>query len=205
MARQPIDQAITTRNRPISRQAIWQVIRDGADGFTLFGLERATGINHYTVRSYVEALCAAGYVEAAPTPKFQKVRYRLVRDVGHEAPRLRADGEPVVQGASREQMWRTMKIAGQFTSADLAVQASLPESVVSDVDAKDYCKRLAAAGYLAVVEKGKAGGPHKGTPSVYRFIPSRDTGPLPPMVQRLKSVFDPNLNRVVWQEQPRHD
>ncbi|MEP9372591.1 hypothetical protein [Mesorhizobium sp. KR1-2] len=202
MARQPIDQALQKRH-PISRQAIWQAIRSKPEGFFYTDLERATRINRATIRSYVEALRAGGYVDAEPAAKFAPVLFRLVRDVGHEAPRLRPDGAPVTQGASREQMWRTMKIALQFTAADLAVQASVPGSVVSDVDAKDYCKRLAAAGYLAVISKGRAAGRNGTVPSVYRFVRSRDTGPLPPMVQRLKSVFDPNLNQVVWQEEPR--
>lgn len=202
MARQPIDKALQP-DRPISRQAIWQAIRNQPERFNLSDLERATRINRATIRSYVEALRAGGFVHAEPAEKFAPVLFRLVRNIGHEAPRLRADGKPVTQGASREQMWRTMKIAMQFTAADLAVQASLPGSVVSEVDAKDYCRRLAAAGYLAVMVKGRPGSKASAVASVYRFVRSRDTGPLPPMVQRLKSVFDPNLNQVVWQEEPR--
>lgn len=202
MARQPIDRALTRRH-PISRQAIWQAIRLRAAGFSVTDLERATRMKRATIRSYVEALRAGGFVEAGSAPRFASVTYRLVRDIGHEAPRLRRDGEPVTQGAAREQMWRTMKIAMQFTAADLAVQASVPDSVVSEVDAKDYCKRLAAAGYLVPVAGGRAGNGNVAAPSVYRFVRSRDTGPLPPMVQRLKTVFDPNLNQVVWQEEPR--
>lgn len=199
MARQPADKATTTRQRPISRQAIWEAIRARATGFTLFELERATGINHDTVRSYVKALRAGGFVAVAtPSGRVTPAVFTLARDIGREAPRLRRNGEPVTQGASREQMWRTMKIAVQFTAADLAVQASLPDSAVSEVDAKDYCKRLCAAGYLVVL---RGGVPRE--PSVFRFVSTRDTGPLPPMVQRLKTVFDPNLNRVVWQEEPR--
>lgn len=35
----------------------------------------------------------------------------------------------------------------------------------------------------------------------YRFIAGRNSGPRPPQVQRLKQVYDPNLDRVVWRHE----
>jgi len=75
---------------------------------------------------------------------------------------------------------------------------------VAETDAKDYCANLAKAGYLVVMTKGKPSG-KASVPTRYRFNRAKYKGPKPPMVQRLNSVFDPNLGKIVWQEAPRHD
>lgn len=192
--------------KPQGRQGIWEAIRAQRDGFTIASLGAATDIHRDTIRTYVRGLHAAGYVEVpAPIAPF----YRLVRDVGVEAPRVTRDGKPVTQGAAREQMWRTMKMmAADFSWRDLAITASTEAVAVAEEDAKDYCANLAKAGYLMVASPGKGtpsarkGG---GMPTRYRFNRSKNTGPKPPMVQRLQSVFDPNLGKIVWTEEARHD
>jgi hypothetical protein len=68
--------------------------------------------------------------------------------------------------------------------------------------AQDYLNQLALAGYLIEIKKGQAQGTH---PTRFRFNPARNTGPRPPMIQRTKAVYDPNLGQVVWQEEPDHD
>lgn len=199
--RKPIHLTAASR-KPQGRQAIWEEIRAQRQGFTLTSLAAATDIHKDTIRSYLQGLEAAGYIHR--TFESPISGYHLERDVGVEAPRVTKDGKPVTQGSGREQMWRTMKIMGDFSWRDLAIAASTEAVVVAESDAQDYCGNLAKAGYLVVVVKGKGTG--KGaSPSRYRFNRIRNTGPRPPMVQRLKSVFDPNLCKIVWQEEPRDE
>ncbi|BAE49252.1 hypothetical protein [Paramagnetospirillum magneticum] len=203
---------VAAGGKPQGRQGIWEAIRAARESFTLPGLVAATDIHRDTVRSYLRGLEAAGYIVALDRPNFAdgatKV-YQLVRDVGVEAPRVTRDGKPVTQGAAQEQMWRTMKmIRGDFSWRDLAIAAATAETPVAEEAAKDYCANLAKAGYLAVVTVGKGvvgAGKAGGVPTRYRFNRAKNTGPKPPMVQRVNSVFDPNLRRVVWIEEVRHD
>lgn len=145
------------------------------------------------VRDYITGLVAAGYlrpIEGAPGPS---VQYELIKDCGIEAPRVRKDGTEVTQGRGREQMWRTVKIIGDFTSRELAQAASTPNHEVAELTAKDYCLMLAGAGYLTITRQGSPG-----VPARYRLVPSRWTGPRAPMIQRLKQLYDPNTGEVVY-------
>jgi len=187
--------------KPYGRQAIWDWIRRDRDGFSIASLAIATDIPLSTIKTYLVGLEAAGYIAIRRPDNV----FVLIRDVGVEAPRVTKDGKPVTQGLAREQMWRCMRMAaGDWSWRDLAVMASTEAMPVSEVDAKDYCGHLARAGYLIVTVKGKGMG--KGAnPSRYRLAPGRNTGPRPPMVQRLKTVFDANLGKVMWQEPPHDD
>jgi hypothetical protein len=197
MARSPIDVMVAARH-PEGRDVIWAAIRQ-LGTFTALDVEDATRIHPDTVKTYARALERGGYLERVPAPgrdgqgRYARATWRLVRDVGIEAPRVQNDGRPVTQGQANEQMWRTMKILGEFTYLDLAVQAATPECAVAEGAAKSYCKVLARAGYLV-----HARPPSARAHTLYRFVPSRNTGPRPPMIQRIKAVFDPNLGRVVW-------
>ncbi len=207
MARKPVD--LTRADGATSgRDAIWIAIR-ALRVFTLAELEhhvmskqpRRVRTHPDTIRTYVVSLERAGYLRRLPkrprqgdaSGRYAANRWELVRDTGIETPRVRRDGTPVTQGRAREQMWTTMRILGDFDYRDLAVAASTEEHNVNPEDAKDYIKHLLKAGYL--VRKTK---PMPGQPARYRLLPSMDTGPRAPMVQRVKQVFDPNLNQVVW-------
>ena len=190
--RKPVD-AVAQSRRLEGRDGIWKAITK-LKRFTRAQVSAETGIPGKTVRDYVECLVAGGYVEDDGTDERDAQAFKLVRG-SISAPRLRPDGTEVTQGRAQEQMWRSMKMLDAFTPKDLAVNASTAEIPVSEVAAKSYVGDLAKAGYLAVVRKSKPG-----TQAVYRFIQTKNTGPLAPMVQRLKTVFDPNLDRIVWPE-----
>lgn len=200
-------------SKPTGRQAIWEAIRRMRDGFSIVDLNKATSIHRDTIGTYVRGLAAAGYIErfgtelpdsgimgVAAKTQFAKIVYRLVKDVGIEAPRVTRDGKPVTMGAAQEQMWRTMKILSDFTFRDLAISASTETVMVNEEAARDYLGALSVAGYLITVAKG---GPNR--PARYRFNRARNTGPKAPMIQRLKTVFDPNTRKVVWQEEARDE
>lgn len=202
-----------------SRDAIWKLIRQeerfSVPGLTLQvptpGTESLSprdpvwGNALDKVREYVLGLQAAGYLQedgqlrSSITNRPAKA-YKLIYDCGVEAPRVRRDGSEVTQGRPREQMWRTMRMLGQFTIADLAIAASTDEHPVSAVDAGDYLCMLAKAGYVVCVAGGQGN-----VPCRYRFLPNQYTGPKPPQIQRLNSVYDPNLKRVMWHQAVRDD
>lgn len=193
----PIDQRRQLRWSK-TRDTMWAAMRELKE-FTVRDIEHRTHTGHRQIRDYVQALVKAGYLKHCGERPIrhkggtQAKVYRLIRDAGVDAPRVRRDGTEVTQGSSREQMWRTMRIIKAFNADDLAVQASTEEIPVSREDARDYLGHLHKAGYLAVTVPAKPG-----TLARYRFLPSRYTGPKPPMVQRVKQVWDPNIEKVMW-------
>lgn len=189
------------------RQRIWEVIRAQREGLTCYALSRRSSVDDCTTKTYMQALERGGFIEQSnETVRIgEEKQYRLIKDNGLEAPRLTKDGQPVTQGRAQEQMWRTMRILGSdFNCQELAGLASTSEVAVSPAAARDYLKHLAHAGYVTVVAKGKGRGTG-GVPNRYRFNLGRYTGPRPPMVQRTKSIYDPNVGKVVWQEEIDHD
>lgn len=181
MSRKPVDQQQPTE----CRQAIWDWIRKHKKPFTIFDIN--VHLESKSIRDYVIGLLRAGYLAEQPGPKFTATTYHLIKDTGHDAPRVRRDGTPVTQGQGRLQMWNTMRIIKEFSVTDLTFNASTDGHTVAVSEAKDYCHALCTAGYLA----GRPG-------QRYSLIPSMWTGPQPPQIQRTKQVYDPNLKRVVW-------
>lgn len=194
MSRRPV----SSINVLQTRGAIWAAIRE-LGRFTIPELRKQTRCSDNQVRDYAAGLTAAGILTR------DGASYTLAKDQGVEPPRVRRDGTAVTQGLGTEQMWRTMRLLGEFTALDLSVQASTEENPVRLETAKGYCKYLQRAGYLATVRQGKGVG-SGGVLTRYRFIPTRHSGPLAPMIQRVRQVYDPNLGQVVWsQEEGRHD
>lgn len=190
------------------RQHIWEAIRRQANDFTMHDIERASRIERATIQTYLIALENGGLIEPLGERKAigDRKHYRLVRDNGVEAPRLNRQGQPVMQSRGNENMWRTMRIMGEFSPRELALRATTPDTVVAEDAAKSYVKSLAQAGYLTVVDPGHSFIRGKGAKQArYRLQASKYTGPRPPMIQRTKSVYDPNLGKIVWQEEPDHD
>ncbi len=195
MARQSADK-VAASLEPQGRDDLWPVIRDTArDGvpgawFTVADLFRETCMARRTISSYLSCLVAARMVERQePEASGGAISYRLLRDTGVHAPRLRRDGTPVVMGSGNDNLWRSMRMQKDgFTPLDLAVLSTNELITVSEEAAKSYCKHLLAAGYLKVVKQARPG--H--SQAVYRLI--KNTGPKPPQIQRVKRVFDPNTN-----------
>lgn len=182
-----------------SRQVIWETLRAlHADGQTFTTRDvwavMVEAMPRSRVDDYLRSLVAAGYLQCQnpSRPQFEAARYALVRDVGVEAPRVRRDGsEPGTPG--REQMWRTLRIIGDCSAAELADAASTPDSPIAKTTAREYCQFLRAAGYLQVTRPSKPG-----TPERFRLVASRWSGPMAPMIQRTKQLFDPNTGEVVY-------
>lgn len=202
MARQPIH---ITAAKPTGRDALWQAIRARRE-FTISQITADASCHNSSARAFVLALQAAAIVEdtgalAAPVPAFNsrasqtQLRakiYRLANDVGEDTPRVRRDGTVSQAGRGREQLWRTLRYLRTFTARDLAIQASTEAVVIAEAEARFYCKMLTHAGYLSASGGVEASG------TVYTFVPTRNTGPLPPKIQRTKHVWDANLRKVIW-------
>lgn len=184
------------------RAGLWAAMRE-MKTFTVRDLYQHTGTGERTAWEYVKSLTKAGYLAlraAQQTNTGQSMHiYELVKDIGIEAPRVRRDGTEVTQGRVNEQMWRTMRILGDFSTEELAMTASTEEHPVKTDTARRYITHLTKAGYIRITRKGKGGG--KNTPRLaarYKFIPAMYTGPKPPRVQRVRQIYDPNTKEVVW-------
>lgn len=174
-----------------TRDAVWAAIRR-LRKFTVRELHQETTMKLDSVRDYCLGLEKAGYIRRAAMVKLadrgvgaSATVWSLERDAGIIAPRVRRDGTPVVQGQGREQMWRTMRILRRFCVQQLTVSASTEECVIKEASAAEYCIMLCHAGYL-----------RRMSPACYLFLIY--TGPRPPMIQRTKQVYDPNLGKVMW-------
>lgn len=188
------------------REGIWLEIRKQRQ-FTLNSLLEIINLRKDSIRSYLIGLTNAGYLQVyAETPMASPMlsaekHYRLIKDCGVIAPRVREDGSEVTQGKSRQQIWATLRVLKIFTAKDLAIKASTEEVPVACSEAKNYCSYLQKAGYLRIHRKGRGS-----IPTIYASVPSRYSGPRPPMIQRIDAVFDANLGKVVWNKlEGRHD
>ena len=208
MSRKPVTTYVGGKG---PRQMIWEAIRAlSAAGAKYWG-EDAIWLNlpsaardtvsAATIRDYRRDLVNAGIVAVVQdaTPRTPGT-YRLAKNEGLEAPRVRRDGSRVTQGLAQEQMWRTLRLLTRDTNArELAAHAGTPTVPVAEVAAKDYLRTLATAGDLLTTKEGQGLGYGRGgVQARFRLKPSRNTGPRPPMVCRTRVVYDPNEDKVVW-------
>ena len=200
MARKPAVLELVGGKGP--RQRIWDAIRRWKKGAFAVVDVCPGDVPTDTARTYVRSLAAGGYItpaktRAGTTERHQIKQWTLTRDVGVEAPRLRRDGAEVTTGLAQEQMWRTIRtLKTDVSPRELAAHASTASASVAEAAAKDYLRHLALAGYMTVPKRGHGVGAG-GVQSRYRLV--KDTGPRPPMICRTKSIYDPNLGKIVWQ------
>lgn len=194
MSRRPVDQ-LAKKLKPQGQDGVWIFIRKNPE-FTITEIVKATDIIRKTVSDYIKRLEAGKIVEKRPDYDQSKV-FVLVRDMGVHAPRIARDGTPVTQGGGVKNMWRSMRLLAQFTPLDLALHSTTDIISVTEATSRSYCSMLLKAGYLRVLKKAVPG-KHQAS---YRFI--RDTGPLPPQIQRVKQVYDPNLREVTYSPEPK--
>jgi len=173
------------------RDRIWKEIRVQRE-FTAASLIAAvTEMQNSSIHHYLRCLCAGGYLEADKTQK--PARYVLIKDCGVESPRLRQDGSVITQGRINENLWRTMKILKIFDWMDLSRFASTPDVMVKPQTAKHYIETLHKAKYLICLRPSSPG-----VRATYRMLSSMNTGGRAPMIQRDRSLYDPNLGKIVF-------
>ena len=192
MARVPAH-IIATLPLPHGREAVWAAVRRLKWGFSVRELwqevnrgQRGGDTALATVRDYLQRLCRAGIMTRGRAEGSQTERYRLLKDMGPDAPRLRKDGSASPPlGITR--MWRAMRVLQRFTAADIALSADVPLNT-----AKSYCRDLKAVGILRMRHTGVGIGP-----ATYRLEDRHYTGPCAPRVTTLRGVWDKNRNEVL--------
>ena len=189
--------------RPM-RERLWVALRENRHRWLDLKMlgDKASVWDYEHARPYVEGWVKAGIVESRIDPEYQnqaprkRRQYKLVRDMGVDAPRVTSTGRPIAWGVRQANMWRTMRMLKRFDYHEVAAHASTREHDIAVLTAKEYVNKLARAGYLREIAAPVA---HRkgGKPTVW-FL-AKDTGPRAPVVERLDTVYDPNLNKVMWQ------
>ena len=190
------------------QDAVWVAIRQ-LKAFTQEDIEiklvneKLSGINSYTVKSYMARLEKGGFIQLRSYEQVnniaKRITYELINDVGVHSPCLNKDGQISTQGRGRTNLWRSMKVLSSFDKVEISEAASVNGTTVKEGEAQDYIKHLYKAGYLVKVSEYNR---TTGELARYKLLKSKNTGALPPMIQRTKHIFDPNLRKVVWQEKP---
>lgn len=201
MSTKAIPRAIPPRP---TRARLWMTLREHKQkALSLDVLSDKAGVVPDTALHHLQGLVKAGYVavtKVSPKKGFSKNMYQLIKDTGVDAPLIKNDGSESVVGVKNANMWRTMRMLKTFTYVDIEAHASTTAHEISVATVRQYIKALHKAGYLACVRmserKLRNGGQ---TPSVYQLV--KDTGAKAPMVQKLKTVYDQNLNRVMYQDE----
>jgi len=174
---------------PRGHEHFWQVIRqlDQKGAWTTKDVDLLSNAETASIRDYVRRLASAGYIDLQPLLKGGLNAYRIAKP-SRDAPRLRRDGSEIAEPL-QERLWRAMKLVKTFSSAQLA---SSIEPAGDLVATDTYCRRLAVAGVLAVVVKGKPRGPK----ATYR-LHLDSLGPIAPKVLATKLVYDPNNHLIL--------
>ncbi|MGR3501575.1 hypothetical protein [Pseudaestuariivita sp.] len=149
-------------------------------------IARTSGAQETSVRSHIRRWLALGLIEqASEGVRGEPATFRLT---GKTPPILEADASD--QSPERN-MWRAMRGLASFTPSDVSCHASTEECEVSSHLAETYCRALYGAGFLRMLRGGKRGLREP----IYRLLPI--SGPLPPVIQRVRAVWDPNEKRHI--------
>jgi len=190
-ARKPV--YLAHRGKMSKRELIWATIRQ-LQNFNVTELYHAMdnrSLHESSVRGYLTGLVNSGYLlrDKAQRP----MRYQLLNDCGIEAPRVRKDGSIVTMGIGNQNMWQAMKILKVFDWQSLTLACNAADVKVTAKTARTYIEALHRGSYLVCTAPSRPG-----IRALYRFNPRMDTGYKAPMIQRDKSLYDPNLDRVMY-------
>ncbi|KPN73694.1 hypothetical protein [Neisseria sp. 74A18] len=183
----PVKELTLPRN---NRQLVWTALRASRESWvTLAALSEQADVKSRTVYMYLQALIAAGYV-AVETAADRCKLYRLTKDAGVDAPRLRPDGTEATP-KNTEIIWRTIKIMHTFTLDSLTAHVRMTHEVQREW-VKKYIISLLAAGYL-------------GKRSREDYVLLHNTGSQAPQLLNIREVYDPNLNQIMLREVPDYE
>ena len=162
--------------------------------FTAKDIDGASRSRLDNIKDFLRRLLRAGLIERVGRNDNGELVYRaLVRQ--EATPKVRRDGTVIESASGQKCMWNGMRSPMHrqgFTATDLAQWSSTDETRITVSTAKSYIKTLAKAGYLIEVRASTSR-----QQSIWRLAPGMNTGPLPPMILRTKSVFDQNKNQIV--------
>lgn len=152
------------------------------------------GVGHRkTIENYLAFLAAERVVRVVESRMEAGARvtnvYRIV-NLGDAPPMRRGDSS---LGQRQQAMWTAIRSLGTFRVPELAEAAATDEAIPRET-AAGYVADLLKAGYLTIA--GHA--PESRRFTLYRLVPSRNTGPRAPIVMRQeRACFDLNLMRTV--------
>lgn len=184
----PAAPLVLSAKAPTDRESIWGVMRHLRE-FSQREVALLSRCGKGKIQDYLKGLIRAGFVKRLnPGGKVaEEARYELMRDTGVDAPRVRKDGS-MLPPSGRTRMWNVMQVLKVFTESELVEAASLPDAPIALAEAQTYCLWLTRGGYL----KSRTGGG-------WRMIPAKYTGAKAPQILRVKKLFDPNLDAVVYE------
>lgn len=189
------------------RQRVWMAIRKHKNEFTIAQVAELGNMKYDSARDFITGLKRAGIIaevrrEKQPnmSQKIEVIYFKLVDDYGFHAPTVDRKGNLLGQKTTcNKAMWNTLRILKKAVNAnELAALSSTDEQTVSVETADSYLRLLHHAGYLKIAREAH----HAVRKAKYQLKAEMNTGPNPPMVQRSKQVFDPNLGQVMFREQP---
>lgn len=180
----PIDKSINCRAK------IWQSIRK-LRTFTIRNIEDETRFNQGTILTYLKCLTKAGILVKTVEPKSRScivsTRYELIKDMGLSYPKVNIHGE-LLEDSIQTQIWKCVRIHKSLSIQDIIVMLSGMGYDLAYSSLDRYLMALKAAGYLTK-KKGEKN---------YKLVMAMNTGPLAPMIQKTKQIYDPNIKKVVW-------
>ena len=152
--------------------------------FSRTTLREKAGCEYMTVQRHMTKWIAAGRLRMTGRDGTGKL-YRVI------------DAQPgdATSRSPEQNMWLAMRKNRTFTFRDIAALANTTNAPVSEKAAQAYIRLLLQAGYLKVLEKAL---PSSGRLATYMLI--RNSGPMPPEVQRVRAIFDPNTGSYehIW-------
>ena len=95
-------------------------------------------------------------------------------------------------------MWRTLRMCRELDVALLHQHVSIAGVDIKVSTVKSYISLLRKAGYLKTLVKSTPNRMEK-----FCLKPNMNTGPQAPQIQHIKTVYDPNLNKVMYCEDPQ--
>ena len=178
------------------RPHMWQVMCDlsRSGPFTIADVRsRLNTATADSVRKYLRALLAAGYVHRQDNRAAGgSVLWQVIRPQA-QAPRLRQDGAASsAAGRGQQHLWNAMRRLKSFDYHELAALASTEEVRISPATAQRYIGLLHRAGYLQEVERPRPR--HRG-----RYRLKLNTGPRAPRI--IRTLHDPNTGDVIIGEE----
>ena len=160
--------------------------------FTLRDIENKVKVKNSTIFSYLKALEKAQILNKEVIYKKEKgcLRtnvYTLVKDMGAMAPVVNKNG-CLVEDSHQARIWRAIRILKNFTLKDIVATASQDNDPVSLTTTDQYLNYLKKAGYLI----------KKNNEKIFHLNPAMNKGIQAPQIQRIKQIYDPNIDAVVW-------
>lgn len=154
------------------------------DAFHWTDLTRETGAQRNTAQGFIRRWEGAGLIRCVRrevNKRFFILAEKTVQPPEAVQPARSAEGN----------MWRSMRLLGQFTPTDIAAHSTAGGIDVTVPQAERYCRLLCKEGYLKALQRAQPGK----RSAVYKLL--RNTGPKTPRARRVSGLWDPNTGEFM--------